>query len=371
MLGVDETNESPSILLIMPPASAAHYTRLLTTFRATTVTDYASASSCIAQCCPDAIIAEETPDAMRIFADVRHMMLSDERPLLLIAAAEFAAPPVLADGSITPVSAPHMLSLLLRLRAEKLALVRRVTDLAATNTQLHNDLQHERRLKNEIEVLKNAIVRNVSHELKTPLLQVKSAVALLAEDGRDEKLVEYATGATARLETLVKNITMLGGSLETNLGPVILRDATEYARRNLRRIWEHRDHTARIDVDLAPHLPPVLADKQGLSTVLQLLLDNALKFSKAQVELSAHHYDESSVVVSVRDYGIGIAKDQLHTIFDSFYQGDSSSTRRYGGMGVGLAIVRLILDAHHTHIHVESELGKGSLFWFLLKKVNL
>ncbi len=237
--------------------------------------------------------------------------------------------------------------------------------------QLKEDLARQHRMMGEVEILKNAIIKNVSHELKTPLLQVKSAVALMSEDAKDEKLIEYAKGATGRLEMLVKNITMLGTSLNVNPGPVIVRDAIEYAKRNLGRIWEHRNDISRIRVKLDENLPPVLADKQGLSTVLQLLADNALKFSEDHIEISAQKEANGQVRIAVRDFGIGIAQADINRIFETFYQVDHSSTRRYGGTGVGLAIVRLILDHHQTHIHVESTIQQGSTFSFTLPQVNL
>src|SRR5690606_5375642 len=148
-------------------------------------------------------------------------------------------------------------------------------------------------------------------ELKTPLLQVKSAVALLAEDVKDEKLADYARGATARLETLVKNITLLGSSLDMNPSPVIVRDAIEYAKRNLGRIWEHVDARDRIKIDIEENLPPVLADKQGLSTALQLLMDNALKFSKEDITIYVRRSDKTRIEIGVRDQGIGIEQEHI------------------------------------------------------------
>jgi len=230
--------------------------------------------------------------------------------------------------------------------------------------QLFNEIQHS----NQIEILKEAIVRNVSHELKTPLLHVKSAVSLMGEDmGKDNKLIRYAENATARLEALVTNITMFGSSFDLNLGPVIVRDAVEYAHRNLYRIWESKDQAKRIKLFVDEGLPPVTADRQGLSTILQLLLDNALKFSSAEIEVHAHLIeDEDEIEISVRDYGIGIASDNIQTIFESFYQIDHSSTRRYGGTGVGLALVKLLIENHRSEIKVESEPNKGSTFSFRL-----
>ncbi len=236
--------------------------------------------------------------------------------------------------------------------------------------ELEAKLSQQKQQTNQVEILKEAIVRNVSHELKTPLLHVKSAVSLMAEDiGKENKLIRYAENATARLETIVTNITMFGSSLDLNLGPVIVRDSVEYAHRNLQRIWESKEQAKRISLYIDKDLPPVLADKQGLSTILQLLLDNALKFSDDEIEVHAHHLGDE-IEISVKDYGIGISKDQLTTIFDSFYQVDPSSTRRYGGTGVGLALVKLLIENHHSQIMVDSELTHGSTFSFRLKVVS-
>lgn len=245
-----------------------------------------------------------------------------------------------------------------------------VNSLTREISVLTETINQQTQLRREVEILKNAIVRNVSHELKTPLLQVKSAVSLMSEDSSDAELVSYAKNATGRLEALVKNITLLGSSLDTNRGPVIVRDTIEYAKRNLRRTWEHREEIQRIVVNIEEDLPPVLADKQGISTVLQLLVDNALKFSKDDVVVSAA-MRESFVEFSVADRGIGIPTYSLQSIFDSFVQLDSSTTRRYGGAGVGLAIVKLILDHHDTEIKVRSEVDQGSTFSFQLLQFDL
>lgn len=239
---------------------------------------------------------------------------------------------------------------------------------AQARTHQLADTLHKR--NEEIELIKNAIVRNVSHELKTPLLQVKSAVSLMAEDHPNADLTHYAKNAMARLELLVKNITLLGTVLEVNLAPVILRDVLYYARRNISRSWQYQNASTRIKIECPDTIPPILADKQGLSTVLQLLLDNALKFSEDEVIVRATEQGEE-VVIAVQDTGIGIAPHELEVIFDMFYQIDSSSTRPYGGAGIGLAVVQLILEHHQSQITVESNVGKGSIFSFKLKPVKL
>ncbi|MBK8028158.1 MAG: HAMP domain-containing histidine kinase [Anaerolineae bacterium] len=246
-----------------------------------------------------------------------------------------------------------------------------LAQLAAENAALRAQLDEQKRMTDEVDVLRNAIVRNVSHELKTPLLQIKSAVALLAEEQRGEsKLADYAMEATVRLEAVVRNITQLADTLDIQPEPMPIMDAIDQALRNLRRSWEFKGQTERIKVELGDDLPLVLADKQGLGVTLQLLLDNALKFSQKPVRLTVRR-KARWVIFTVRDSGIGIAPDKLDKIFDPFYQVDNSSTRRFGGTGVGLAIVRTILERHQTEIQVKSEVGKGSTFTFALRVAEL
>jgi signal transduction histidine kinase len=361
---------SASLLLVSPPP--VFTLTGLSQYRVGQVATADEALNLLQTDHPDAILAPVTSPNRKLFETIKSQAVYPARPLLILLTDD-PTPEEHADVTMSVGMVGTQLEAFLRLRSEMLALYQQQQAHREEIVQLQRDLQNEQRIKNELEVLKNAIVRNVSHELKTPLLQVKSAVALL-EKPSDEKerlsLIELATTATARLELVVRNITMLGGSLESNPGPIILSDAVEAARRQLRRLWEHRDQTHRIHTEIPASIPPVLADKQGISTVFQLLLDNALKFSKSNVWVEAK-VKNNLVNVSVRDEGIGIAPDQMGSIFEMFYQVDSSSTRRYGGTGVGLAIVRLILENHGSQIEVESEIGKGSVFSFNLPVVKL
>lgn len=273
------------------------------------------------------------------------------------------------DACLPVDAVATVLPTLLRMRQQRIASHERY--VSALEMLEQTQQLSRQRPETEVELLKNAIVRNVSHELKTPLLHVKSAVALLKEGDNDEsrhaELVEYASSATSRLENIVSNITMLSYSLNVNPGPILLRDVVEAALRNLRRAWESRDHTERIHIEIPALLPPISADKQALITVMQLLIDNALKFSTKEVEVRAcPNTDNSQVEVSVQDYGIGIAQERLAEIFEPFIQLDRESTRKVGGTGIGLSLVRLILEYHNATIHVDSRLERGSTFSFSL-----
>lgn len=324
----------------------------------------------------DAIIAGDSPDSLELFTELRGKTIADTPLLVMIQQQSLIISPderLNSADAILPPSPAYItaqLQTMLRLREENQELKKKAQTLTTQVESLQAELEIQKRSSGEIEILKNAIVRTVSHELKTPLLQVKSAIAMLAEDVGETTLMEYAKNATGRLEVLVKNIAMLGSSLDINIGPVIIRDAIDYARRNLGRVWLHRGDASRIKVFIDDSLPPVMADKQGLSTILQLLMDNALKFSEKDIEIHAHQ-EEGGVRIAVKDYGIGIANDKREEIFSTFYQIDQTDRRRYGGTGIGLALVKLILDHHGVQIDVDSQEGKGSTFSFKLKIAKL
>lgn len=231
----------------------------------------------------------------------------------------------------------------------------------------------------EVNLLKSDIINNVAHELNTPLLQVKSALSMLKEDiaqhGTPEQhtLSTMATQAVARLESVVESIRQLAQSHNIHLTPVIVEEAVDLAIRHLERTWTtHGSHT-RIEKHFENNLPPVWADKRALARLFQLLIDNALKFSptNSPVIVLAGRLPEDQVWVGVQDFGIGIAKEQRTIIFEAFYQVDGSTTRRYGGTGTGLALAMLLANSMNTTIDVESRVGKGSIFSFILPEADL
>lgn len=330
---------------------------------------------------PDAIVAGDNETSLELYSAICERVESPFRPLLILVCdappaqmPDFSEPVLIIPASFEYLE--HQLRAFLGLRTANRQLHRSNDSLIQENRRLKAALDLQNSRDDEITLLKNAIVRNVSHELRTPLLQIKSAVSLLTEDvGRDNKLIEYATNATARLEAGVRNVTLLNELMNESMeihspGPVLVSEITDYAIRNLRRSWEHKDQIERIQVKLAAQLPLVQADKQGLAIVLQLLLDNALKFSEQMVEVRAYQ-QQNHVTLTIKDLGIGIPADQLDKIFDPFYQIDNSNTRRYSGMGIGLAIVRFILERHQTKVTVESREGVGSTFIFSLPVAEL
>ncbi len=131
------------------------------------------------------------------------------------------------------------------------------------------------------------------------------------------------------------------------------------------RLAEKKDLTLTSEV--SGNLPDVLVDNTQITRVISNLIDNAIKFNKKGGKISIEAMQKGEFAeISVTDTGIGIAEDNLPKLFDGFYQVDSSSSRVYGGTGLGLTAAKEIIEAYGGKIGVESEPGRGSKFYFTL-----
>lgn len=320
----------------------------------------------------DAVIAPLAPATTQLFSELatRGGASPPLRVLLPTTASDTPQPTTNADTALAGGSGEWSAQLLplLKLRARVMALESENARLTEENTRLAQAGKSAQ--EHEVDALRTAIIHNVGHELKTPLLQIKTAVRGMEDDPSNPKYLDFAVQATARLEEVVQNIGQIAQSTKITLDAGLLRDSAEYALRNLRHSWRYKDHVHRVQVTLPPNLPPVLMDKRAIGTVLQLLADNALKFSNAEVSISAKR-ERDCVRVSVADNGIGIPANKREEIFELFVQGDPSSTRKHGGVGIGLYLVKLILERHQTRITIKSRPGRGSTFSFTLPVVEL
>lgn len=257
-----------------------------------------------------------------------------------------------------------------RLWAENHALL---SKLEARNAELEQALL----AVEEANILKRNILHTVSHEMGTPMLQIKSAVHLMLEDIRktdpDNLPASLVTQAVARLEGIIHNLTELARSENLKNEPFVLSDAVDLSIRIIDRTLFDGTPDQRIRRVFEENIPLVSGDRRAVSRVLKLLLDNAFKFDPEghPVSVKAERVGDHAVRVSVQDQGIGIAEDQLDRVFEEFYQVDSSTTRRFGGSGVGLALAKLLCNQMHTKLEVESQPGKGSTFSFLLPVADL
>jgi signal transduction histidine kinase len=245
--------------------------------------------------------------------------------------------------------------------------------------QVEQTRRHRAMETQEVNLLKSDIISNVAHELGTPLVQVKAALSLLSEDMaqhgtiEQNKLSQMATQAVARLESAVESIRQLAQSHHIRLGPVRVEEAVDLAERYIERSWTTRRGRERIQRHIEPDLPLVLGDARAMGRLLQLLLDNALKFSPegSPVYILGYPLPNNEVWIGVQDFGIGIPTEEHAFIFEAFYQIDGSSTRRYGGTGTGLALAMLLANGMNTTIDLESTPDEGSTFSFTLPIASL
>ena len=241
--------------------------------------------------------------------------------------------------------------------------------LLPENTLLvFQDLTRVRRL----EVVRRDFISNVSHELRTPLASLKALTETLQEGALEDP--PAARRFLQKMESEIDNMTQLvrellelsrieSGKVPFNLKPVQPNDLVSRAVERMQLQAERAGLTLRLEC--AEGLPNVLADGERIEQVLVNLLHNAIKFTPAGGEIVARTWKEAGqVVFSVQDTGVGIEPAALSRIFERFYKADQS--RSGGGTGLGLSIARHTIEAHSGRIWAESEVNRGSTFYFSL-----
>jgi signal transduction histidine kinase len=218
--------------------------------------------------------------------------------------------------------------------------------------------------------MKNDFIATVSHELKTPLASMRVLVDTLLEGNiRDEAQGKEYLRLTARenerLSRMIDNFLTFS-RMERNRKAFTIADAQPAAIVNeavesLRA--KHAANHCHLTIEIGHALPEIQADHDAIVTVLVNLLDNACKYTNEPKSVSLKVFAANRFVCFVvSDNGIGIARRHLRKIFDSFYQVDSSLARKAEGCGLGLSIVKFIVDAHKGRVEVESKVGVGSAF---------
>jgi signal transduction histidine kinase len=218
--------------------------------------------------------------------------------------------------------------------------------------------------------LKNDFIATVSHELKTPLASMRVLVDTLLEGNykSQEQATEYlqlVSHENERLSRLIDNfLTFSRMERDKQAFEMLEISPAAIARRAAEAVKTRFEQgRCKFDVNIDEDLPDVLADHDAMVTALVNLLDNAYKYSyddrRIELKVFAEH---GSVCFRVVDNGMGLSRRAARKIFDRFYQVDRSLTRGIEGCGLGLSIVKFIVDAHKGSISVDSKPGKGSIF---------
>jgi signal transduction histidine kinase len=258
------------------------------------------------------------------------------------------------------------------LQASNRSLERRVEERTA-------ELQKALERVSELSQLKANFIANISHELRTPLTHIKGYIELLVSASlgplTDEQkhALDVSQQSTIRLETLIDDLIMVSMASRGELS--IKQSAVDICRLANLTVKSHGAAASRRGVHLQAaveeNIPIIQADSQKIAWVMGQLVDNGIKFtpSGGSVTVSVRREGENLVIVSVIDTGIGVPSNRLQDIFEPFHQLDGSSTRQYNGTGLGLSLVRQIVEAHGSMLEVQSTEGHGSTFKFPLLAV--
>lgn len=247
-----------------------------------------------------------------------------------------------------------------------------VSDEAVHDTQ---QLQAAYDRLQEFAELKDQILQNVSHELRTPLTLVKGYLELMMDGEMGElqpeqiKNLQMVVGKVDDVTRIVEGIVSL--SPLKRLAVSQQRISVTELITELALVFVQRTEGTDITWDFQPPEEDLYlsGDAAEIRQVFYNILDNSVKFSPEGGRIEVQALSEQGYVhIIFRDTGVGIPKPRLTRIFETFYQVDGSSTRRFGGLGLGLAVVARVVRAHNGKVWAESELGKGSTFHVLLPK---
>jgi len=226
-----------------------------------------------------------------------------------------------------------------------------------------------------VDRMKTAFVSTVSHELRTPLTSIKGFISTLLADSDSYydhetqrefyQIIDTECDRLTRLISDLLNVSRIeaGRALELNPKPIHIPPLIEKVV-TVQKSYTNK-HT--FNVDLAEDFPTIIADEDKVDQILTNLMNNAVKYSPGGGEVTitgSVHNDH--VTVSIADQGVGIPKEHLSRVFERFHRVDNRDTREVGGTGIGLYLVRHLVEAHGGKIWAESEVGKGSTFHFTL-----
>jgi signal transduction histidine kinase/ActR/RegA family two-component response regulator len=207
----------------------------------------------------------------------------------------------------------------------------------------------------------------MNHEIRTPLNGILGLSELLKPhlpDGEGAALLAELQSSGNLLLSIANEVLDFSkaeaGHVQLETLPIDVREVLQSATGQYRRLAASKN--VNLDLQIRPQeFPTIMGDPTRLSQILHNLLSNALKFTRAgEIAVTLTRPEPGMVTISIRDTGIGMTQDQINTLFLPFHQGAAETTRRYGGTGLGMSIVKMLVDAMNGQIRVESRPGQGT-----------
>ena len=262
------------------------------------------------------------------------------------------------------------------LKKEKLNITS-IEDVKSDVIKWAEDTEKQIQSMRSLEEYRKNFVGNVSHELKTPIFSIQGYLHTLLEGGiHDEKInvkyIERAAQNADRLQNIVEDLERIAklesGKLDINMQKCDIKSLVKEVIQDFNIVASESNIELCFKVgDDESFL--VNCDKEMIRQVLINLITNSIKYGREDGKTEIAFYDMgSNVLIEISDNGIGIESKHLKHLFDRFYRVDPSRSRMLGGSGLGLSIVKHLIEAHQQTIKVTSTLGKGSIFSFTLNK---
>ena len=276
-------------------------------------------------------------------------------------------------------------------------LVQQVT-IPLQSASFTQELKATNRKLQKLERLKSEFISIVSHELRTPLTAIKNAMDIILSGKAGEmtenieKFVSMGKRNAIRLSGIINDLLDISkieaGKMDFKFELIHVEPVIEYVKNNLAEVAREKNLTIKYEPSAEP--VEVYADSNRLEQVLTNLVSNAIKFSPnaGEIEITSHvinarelQYDHcfeediknlqgKYLQVCVEDHGIGIERKDLNHVFDKFAQIENSLSRQVGGSGLGLPIARQLMESHNGAIWCDSEINKGSRFYFVIPVAN-
>lgn len=222
----------------------------------------------------------------------------------------------------------------------------------------------------ELSKMKSDFVSTISHEFKSPLSSIRQLAEMLQSgrvpsENRRQEYYDVLVEQSERLTLLIDNVLDFAkieeGRKKFDFQTLDIGSLLQKILSVIQDQVRHKDFIIQLEIEKP--LPVIQADKESITQAITNLIDNAVKYSGEARNIIVRAFtEENYLIITVKDFGIGIKKEEVDKIFERFYRGGDELTRTVKGSGLGLTLVKQIVEAHHGKVYVKSNPGKGSTF---------